>query len=301
MMYVACLHNVISSEPDAFDKKCSRISKEEFSSFIQKAKEKFSLVSFADFLSAFQGLKMKEKKPLLALSFDDGFRGVFTEAFPLLEKENISAALFVNPLHLNQKEVFHFLEIEMAFRLTAKNAYSHPALGKSFVLNSDESRVKAMKAVKRAFKLLTEAERKKNHFELMEQLGLSHNEIMRAVQAQEKMRVMSPSELLELKKAGWVLGAHTLSHRTLSKLAEKDQREEIVSSKKSLDKLIEENSVAFAYPYGEEEHIGKIAPKICQEVGLKFAFTTIPGEIKPNSDPFLIHRIDYKELVKDYL
>lgn len=301
-MFLLCLHNVIETEPDAFDQRCSRLSARAFADFLDRARERYELVSFPRLLERL-GQPTESGKPWLAFSFDDGFRGVYTQAQPLLAKEGITAALFVNPEHLGNQKLFHFLEIEQAFRLTQRDTFSHPALGeKTFPLGDDAQKVKAMKAVKRAFKLLPELERQREQARLFDTLAVSAEEVSAAIRANENMQVMSGEELRTLQQQGWSIGAHSLSHRTLGKLPPEQQEMEIKGSKAGVEALLGRSIEIFAYPYGEADHIGSFAPAACRSAGFRAAFTTIPGDLAaPALDPYLLPRIDYPEFLRDYL
>lgn len=285
-MRLICLHNVVSGPVDAFDRKCSRVSAAEFEAFLELASARTRLVSYSAFETALDEGRLETD--MVALSFDDGFLGVHRHAFPALAARGLDAAVFVNPPLVAAGGLFHFLELEIAFRLAASAA-------------PEKERVKAMKAAKKRLKALPEAERAAGHDALLVELGVARDAIARYAAGFEKYDVMGRAELLELRAAGWRVGSHTLTHRTLGMLDEADVRAEVLGSKRGLEALLDGRDETFAYPYGEAVHVGTVAPRVCREAGYRRAYTTTPAPIGPDADPFLLPRLDYKEFVKESL
>lgn len=298
-MRLVCLHNVIGEPADAFDRKCSRVSAEEFGDFLDRTAARWDLVSFSDFERALD--EGRREPRMAALSFDDGFLGVHRHAFPLLRARGLDAAAFVNPPLAERGGLFHFLEIEIAFRLARRPELRLDFLQMELDLSSEPLRVKAMKTAKKRLKTMPELARAAGHETLLEALGVSREEIARHAAGKEKYAVMSRAELLELRAAGWRVGSHTLSHRTLGMLDEAAVREEVLGSKRELEALLGGRDEAFAYPYGEPVHVGPIAPRACRDAGYRRAYTTTPLPIGPDADPLLLPRLDYKVFVKECL
>ena len=117
-MHLICLHNVVPGPVDAFDRKCSRISVAEFEQFLDDVSARFNLVSYSTYATHLR--QGRNAQDLVALSFDDGFRGVHDHALPVLKARGLDAIAFLNPPYLGNPagRIFHFLELEIAFRLT---------------------------------------------------------------------------------------------------------------------------------------------------------------------------------------
>lgn len=300
-MIVVCLHNVVAGEADAFDRKCSRISAAELDAFLDRTAARRRLISFSEASALLDAGRDDERA--VALSFDDGFLGVARHALPLLRRRGLDAAAFLNPPFVSDPAgtLFHFLEIELAFRLSARGALDLDALGGRLPLSTEKERVAAMKTTKRRLKLLPEAERASAHPRLLEALGVAPADLRAAAAADERYRTMGRKDALSLRAAGWTLGSHGLTHRTLGKLPAAQAREEIVGSKAGLESLLGGEAADFAYPYGEDAHVGDAAPELCRAARYRRAFTTVPGHIRPGDDPFRLKRVDYKEFIRERL
>lgn len=300
-MIVVCLHNVVAGPADAFDRKCSRVGAEELESFLERASARWRLVPFSEAARLLDAGRDDERA--VALSFDDGFLGVARHALPLLARRGLDAAAFLNPPFVRDPSgaLFHFLEIELAFRLTRAPSLELDALGGRLPLGGEKERVAAMKAAKRRLKVLPEPARRDAHARLLEALGASPEGLRAAARGDERYATMGREEALALRAAGWTLGSHGLTHRTLGMLAREEAREEIAGSKASLEALLGGEAADFAYPYGEDAHVGERAPALCRRARYRRAFTTVPGPIRPGDDPYRLKRVDYKEFVAGYL
>lgn len=79
------------------------------------------------------------------------------------------------------------------------------------------------------------------------------------------------------------LGAHTVSHRAVSRLSDADVREEMEVSCDYVASIIGRRPQCFAYPYGTREAVTAREAGIAGEMGFKLAVTTQPGVITPGS------------------
>lgn len=298
-MHLICLHNVMPGPMDAFDKKCSRISTDEFAQFLDEVAARFELISYSAYerlLRAGQG-----RDDAVALSFDDGFWGVIAHAKPILDARGLDAIAFINPPYLGNPpgEIFHFLELEIAFRLTEA-----PALSLSFVpevidLEPLSARVKTLKTAKKLLKTRPEPERVAGHREVLAALQVPHEAILGYAQAHEKFRIMTADELRELRAGGWAIGAHTMSHRTLSMLPPEEQSDEIVGGMRYFSSHFGWQMTVLAYPYGDVVHVGDEVPKVSARAGFEMAYTTVPGPSDFAQAPHRLPRIDYKRFLRE--
>ncbi len=299
-MHLICLHNVVAGPVDAFDKKCSRISVAEFERFLNAVSKRFELVSYSEYENRLRGGVGADD--CVALSFDDGFLGVHTYALPVLKAQGLDAIAFINPPFLGnpQDRIFHFLELEIAFRLT-----DVPELRLSFVaeplnLTQMKPRIAAMKLVKKLLKTREDAERVMGHAEVLQCLGIDRSEILDCAASDPKFRIMEASHLNDLRASGWAIGSHAMSHRTLSMISAEDLASEIGEARAFFETAFGWRDMPFAYPYGDVVHVGPDAPRVVAREGHPIAFTTIPGPSNFAQTPHLLPRIDYKRFLRDY-
>lgn len=78
-------------------------SDQNFDLFIQKLMTSYQLISLDEAIPLITN-KVNVDYPKLALTFDDGFLECYTKMIPVLEKYNIKAAFFINPMSIEKQD-----------------------------------------------------------------------------------------------------------------------------------------------------------------------------------------------------
>jgi peptidoglycan/xylan/chitin deacetylase (PgdA/CDA1 family) len=100
--------------------------------------------------------------------------------------------------------------------------------------------------------------------------------------------IMDASQVRDWLAAGHDIGAHSLTHPSLTRLAPAQAREEIFSSKKKLEDLFGRAIEHFCYPYGD---CNSIVRDWVIEAGYRTAATTEFGVNTPGTSCFTLKRI----------
>lgn len=301
-MQIIYYHNVVTKrdnsfgQQDEFDRKCSRLLLDTFYSQMKRLAANFKPVALDCLLENILAGKVDNK--CVAVTFDDGYYGVLSNALPILEELNIPSTVFVVTEHCHKFDTpkpLHFDEIEIAFRLTkTKNIdLDFLELGKVNLRKMQEN-VLCMKMVKRKLKVSPQAHDLRKI--LFERLNVDLEEIRAYAGEYEKYRLINWEELKELSGTGMSIGSHTRTHRTLSQLNNDELDLELKDSLNAIRTNLGLNKVSFAYPYGGTEHIGSLAPTLVQEAGYSCAVTTIPGTNISATDPFQLRRVGFEDL-----
>jgi peptidoglycan/xylan/chitin deacetylase (PgdA/CDA1 family) len=85
---------------------------------------------------------------------------------------------------------------------------------------------------------------------------------------------LTDAQVADLADAGMVVGAHTVTHRILSRLSRAEQRAEIVDSKAYLESVTDEPVRVLGYPYGTPNTYDDTTLSVVDEAGFEAAFTT---------------------------
>ncbi len=105
----------------------------------------------------------------------------------------------------------------------------------------------------------------------------------------DKPNYMTDKQLKEVIESGLVeIGAHTVDHRNLKYLSDKDAQWEISQSKKDLQEKYHILVDAFAYPYGG---YNDNTPELVKKGGFITAVTTESGFMLSNDSRFTLYRI----------
>jgi len=109
---------------------------------------------------------------------------------------------------------------------------------------------------------------------------------------------ISARQLEELAASGMVIGAHSVSHRLLSRFPPEKQAEEIRRSRDRLSEVMDEDTDLFAYPYGTQGSYTARTKHLVAEAGFEYAFTTVSGAITGSAvaeSPLALPRRDCTE------
>lgn len=92
----------------------------------------------------------------------------------------------------------------------------------------------------------------------------------------------------ELKKEGFFIESHTVSHKSLTELTSEQIKAEVVQSKKTLDEKLHQNTYYFAYPTGT---YNLYIAQILKDAGYRGAFTIKYGTVDNSSNLFALERV----------
>jgi peptidoglycan/xylan/chitin deacetylase (PgdA/CDA1 family) len=100
-------------------------------------------------------------------------------------------------------------------------------------------------------------------------------------------RLMSETQVREWISLGFEIGAHTLTHPTLSAIPLAEARNEVAGSKKKLEDLFGVQIKHFAYPYG---NFNDAVVDLVREAGFETACTCDRHAVHNGVDPFRLSR-----------
>jgi peptidoglycan/xylan/chitin deacetylase (PgdA/CDA1 family) len=221
----------------------------------------------------------------LAITFDDGYADNRHVAMPILQALGLPATVFVTTGFLDGGCMWNDIVIE-SFRRTRCQAADLrdlvPQAGAAgFELATASQRRVALEAVIATVKYLDQEHRLQVVRRIAGRLEVSvPTDIM-----------MTSGEVVELRRAGLQVGAHTVSHPILAKLTPDEMRREMQDSKDFLERLLGERVSLFAYPNGKPgEDYDERAVTLAREIGFDAAVTTARGAASPTTDPYQVPR-----------
>ncbi|HET6341083.1 MAG TPA: polysaccharide deacetylase family protein [Gemmatimonadota bacterium] len=221
----------------------------------------------------------------VAVTFDDGYTDVLTDALPLLENHLIPATVFVIAGLLGREYWWETLAriLDPGRALPARLRLPIDAVDFEWDAPDDDHdrRDELLFSLHRRLLPLPEERRRAALEELSAWAGIDPRD-------PASSRSLSPDEVARLAGGSLIeVGSHTSTHPALSELPRDRQRSEIQRSKADLEGLVGRPVLSFSYPHGRSS---AEAAKIVRESGYECACTSRSDAVRHDSDPFDLPR-----------
>jgi peptidoglycan/xylan/chitin deacetylase (PgdA/CDA1 family) len=224
------------------------------------------------------------------ITFDDGYYDNYRVAWPILAKYGVPATFFLSTGYLGTGRVKW--EDRLAYlvkRSTATtwrvnsgqtNASSH------FDLQDERSRQRTLYRLAHLLGALPEAERDSllGELEAQAHVALTGRERERLMLSWEDVREMAA-------QPGICLGAHTVGHPHLARLAMPEMAYEIAESKRQLENVLQRAVRFFSYPYGDGPDYDQRSVALVRASGFDGAVTSLYGRNDAQADLFQLRRV----------
>src|SRR6266542_1995603 len=205
----------------------------------------------------------------LALTFDDGYRDNLTHVAPILKRMGLPATIFLVTGYIGTPNALWFDRVAMAFKTAAARRVAM-GQGRMFPLGTVRERLLALDAALAHLKWLPDEDRRVATDRLIAALRPGGSE-------RPKRLMLSWDEVTALRGLGFSVGAHTVTHPILSRLAPARAWEEIQGSTAAIEKALGEPVNAFAYPNGGAGDYNDTVKELVRSAGFSCAVTTRRG------------------------
>ena len=236
------------------------ISLETFENQIKLLVSKFSIISLDRILE-----KDLPNGNYIAITFDDGYRDNLLNAVPILEKYKVPATIYITSRFLEGKCEMWWYELKKFIDENELISFIYDEKNYKYILKSYNLKNKAFKQISSLFKKLKYEQQNK----LLEIITKNTKRI------KYTNDLLNVDDLIKLNSKELItLGAHTHNHIALSYLNDSECLDELLTSKKIIEKIINKKVIHFAYPYGGEKEISEREPKVLKSLGYLSAVTT---------------------------
>jgi len=292
---VLLYHRVIDLE---FDPQLLSVSVENFHEQLLYLKENYEILRLEDEW-------VKKDKPAIVITFDDGYADNYQNALPILEDLKIPATFFITTGMIGSDKEFWWDSLERLI-LIPKEFPSEIELqvnGKthSWNMSSNNTRINSTEwNVLSEYELSSRCQFYKDLHILLKPLSnKERSKVLTAIanksSQQEKVRsshrTLSRDELVSMASSDCVtIGAHTRSHSQLSNLNILDQKDEILTSKQTIEKWLKQPVSVFAYPYGTKADYNLHSISICRKAKFLKVASNYPGQLHSWTNPMQIPR-----------
>jgi peptidoglycan/xylan/chitin deacetylase (PgdA/CDA1 family) len=202
------------------------------------------------------------------ITFDDGYADNCTVAMPILRDHGLAATFFIATGYLDGGRMWNDTVVE-AVRHCGKPRLDLSAQGLGVhELKSEVAMRQAIISILNEVKYRDPLERLK---------AVDHITAVAGVNLPTDLMLTS-EQVRSMRRAGMLIGAHTVTHPILARLNAEQAFREISDSKLFLESLIQERVGFFAYPNGKPNHDYRaVDAEIVRGLGFDAAVTTAWG------------------------
>lgn len=226
--------------------------------------------------------------PAVAITFDDGYADLYKVAFPILQRYEIPATVYLTVGAIESGEVAWYDRAFVAFQVAPAMDFTLPLNPpRHFCLGTPQERLLAAVEFISLMKSLPAADRKIVCESLESTVTLPTGNLANRMLTWEQIRTM--------QAAGVSFGTHTMTHPVVSRLSDGDLQWELGESKRVLEERLQRRVLDFAFPFGKAEECGESALDSLAGLGYRSAVTTEEGLNYPETNPFTLRRVSFGE------
>lgn len=284
---VLMLHRVVADEHSAElpHRRPLCVGRESFGHLLRWLRRHFDCVPLEHLL-----LYPSSERPRLALTFDDGWRDNAEQAFPLLERHEMPASIFLSTDFIGTPHAFWW-----------------EAIGETLWQQPDSAAGRQLQAQLRVLGVVLPASLKQPGASASRshELGLLLQRLKTL--APETLQMLADScprdqaphsldwaQVKRMERSGLVrFGPHGASHGILTQLDGPTLRADLARSHACLQHYCRVPLPVYCYPNGD--HNAAVREAVA-ELGYRYALSTAPGLIEPESNqPLALPRIDVSQ------
>ncbi len=220
------------------------------------------------------------------VTFDDGYKDNITYALPILKKFNVPAEIYITTGFPDKTCDLWWYELEHLLRELDYLSFEWNNKHYSWDLKRLELKYEAYRDIRTLF--VTSS--LDNQKVLLEILRSSNNDSSFTTEDYS----MSWEDIIELGRDPLIaIGAHTISHPSLSQLTDEDVYKEMKGSKDRLEEMLKHPIETFSYPFGSSVEADRRVSLIAEKIGYKCALACMYGHIRREhkDHPYSIPRI----------
>lgn len=242
----------------------------------------FNVITFSD-LAEYQN-KGRFPKNILIITFDDGYRDNYTNAYPILRRYGLPATIFLATGYIETNNLFWWDRLAYIIKKTTKKEVAISINGQNYKneLSTYGERLQAIMDITSLLKKVRNDEIEDTLIQLESSLSVTVNSSI------AKDLMLSWDDIKKMSQNGIEFGAHTEWHPILTNLSLDEVKNEILSSKKEIERRISKGVKVFAHPSGLYNDNCLIALK---EIGIKFGFSYLKGLSDLYKHPYELSRM----------
>lgn len=241
---------------------------------IEHYKKIYKIISADELASIIQG-KQEISSPLCLITFDDGWRDNYLNAFDILKTYAVPAIIFVSTEHVGNRDLYWFARIKTILEnieCANTNDWTHDLL---VDIRGHLNDIAGLKRNQRGRKIEQVLDIMKHmKYRDIEKVIDALSGKYAAHKVSRERATLSWDEMREMINNGISFGTHGKRHAVLTLLDDQDLEREIKESKEQLEANIKKDVKYIAYPNG---NYNDTVIRYVRENGYVAAFTCNPG------------------------
>lgn len=261
----------------------SELPQRDFEAQMRFLRKRYRVVSLEEVCDGLRNGVSAE--PGVAVTFDDGYEGVFTEAFPVLSEYRIPATVFLTVDSIETGRVAWYDRVFLILQVLPPGKLDlHLDASRSFQLSSKQTRLAAATEIVTVLRSLPDWRRKEYCADLEKRVTLDERDVTG--------RMLNWSQVQTMQQAGIAFGSHTVTHPVVGRLPPPEMERELADSKRFLEAKLGCPVLDFAFPFGKfDECALELSSAILSRCGYRSAATTIPGVNTAAVSRFALQRV----------
>ena len=275
---ILCYHRVGTKGAPLF----SRLDPSVFEAQMRYVKKHYRVVPLGQLCEELHDERKVE--PTLAITFDDGYRDLYTHAFPVLRKYEIPATIYLIGRCMKTGEVPWYDRIFAALKAAPGAALEVDMDGSCRLeLSSPEARLQGAWRIVSFLRTINDSRRRAWCAAFEDRIEVSQEEL--------EGRMLDWGQVRTMHSGGVSFGAHTMSHPSVSHLSDDAFDEEFVQTKHLLEYGLGAPVLDFAYPFGKPSDWSTTAENFVARCGYRSAVTTSEGYNTFGTSPYRLRRL----------
>lgn len=290
-LIILAYHRVMdfNARVHSFDSDLISAFVEEFERQMDHVKRNFNVITFETWARSIEEERYPERS--LIVTFDDGYRDNYLNAYPILKRRGIPATFFLAVRYIGTKEIFNFEKAAYLIKQAQSGDFSLEADQKYryHIPSGDRTRL-----IEEIQALLKRAD-PRTHESIIHQMegALKANDY-----PMEEVEMMTWEEVREMAKNGMEIGSHGMCHINMTLTSDQELREEIVDSKQWIEKEIGRPVSVLAYPFGQGDSFDERVKGAVEQAGYTFAASYIHGaDVMGKLDRFGLKRLHVESYI----
>ncbi len=264
------------------------VSPQTFKKQIQYMAGLYNGISLNDLHGCLEGKNPVPRYPLV-VTYDGGFIGNHTHAYPVLKKHRIPATIYLVTEYLEKQVTPWQFRLRYIIKNTPRNSFAVTLVDfdKTFRLSDLDERISCSYELGRYLAAMQPEEREAIVDSFARELDIPVDSIpSNLFLTAKEIGALGADELIDF-------GSHTLSHPSLVAIPSEEAHREISESKLRIEKLTGKETASFCYPYG---HFSEDTKTLVAQSGYDSATTTAFGLNSKSADRYELKRIGIQDV-----